>query len=98
MGLTGSISIALRGLTAQQIALETTTNNIANANTPGYTRRRANMQEDSPSFNGSVQVPRGVSVSGIESLRDRVLELRIQQEMQKQSGTESYIQNMSEVQ
>ncbi len=97
MSLTGSISIALRGLTAQQIALETTTNNIANANTPGYTRRRANMEEDSPTFNGSVMVPRGVNVSGIESLRDRVLELRIQQETQQQSGTESYIQSMSEV-
>ena len=95
--LSGSISIALRGLVAQQTALETSTNNIANANTPGYARRRAVMMEDAPSFDGNVMVPRGVSVQSIESLRDRVLELRIQQETQQQSGTESYLSSMSGV-
>ena len=95
--LSGSISIALRGLVAQQTALETSTNNIANSNTPGYARRRAVMMEDAPSFDGNVMVPRGVSVQSIESLRDRVLELRIQQETQQQSGTESYLSSMSGV-
>jgi len=38
------INIAMRGLIAQQRALDTTTHNIANANTEGYTRQRVQLQ------------------------------------------------------
>src|ERR1039458_9820566 len=37
-GLFGSLSVALSGLSVSQQEMETTSNNVANANTPGYTR------------------------------------------------------------
>jgi flagellar hook-associated protein 1 FlgK len=46
--LLGTMSIALGALEAQQAGMEATTNNIANLNTPGYTRRRPLMEEADP--------------------------------------------------
>ncbi|GAW92902.1 flagellar basal body protein, partial [Calderihabitans maritimus] len=39
---------AVRGLKAQQKALEVTGHNIANANTPGYSRQQAIMAATEP--------------------------------------------------
>ena len=39
--LTSSLNIALQSMEANQEALSTTTNNIANANTPGYTEQNS---------------------------------------------------------
>ena len=48
------INIAMRGLIAQQRALDTTTHNIANANTEGYTRQEAVLEAADPISNVSV--------------------------------------------
>ena len=37
-GLYGSLSVALSALSVSQQEMATTSNNVANANTPGYTR------------------------------------------------------------
>ena len=37
-GLNASLAVAVSGLTADQGALEATANNVANVNTPGYSR------------------------------------------------------------
>ena len=43
------LQTALRGLTAAQAAIDTTSHNIANANTPGYSRQQVDLTE-SPSM------------------------------------------------
>ena len=40
----GGLNTAYTGLVAQRRALEVTGQNVANANTPGYSRQRVNMQ------------------------------------------------------
>lgn len=97
MSLFGTISISLRALLADQAALETTTNNIANADTPGYSRRRVVFEEETPVFNGSQAIPRGVTVAKIESVRDRVLELRTINEVQQQSANQAIADNLQSV-
>ncbi len=96
--LFGTISISLRALLADQAALQTATNNIANANTPGYSRRRVNLEEDTPVFNGSVMVPRGVNIASIESLRDRVLELRTYDQVQEQQSQQAIADSLQPTQ
>ena len=44
-GLGTSLSIAVQALTVNQGALDVTTNNIANVNTPGYNRQVAILNE-----------------------------------------------------
>lgn len=95
-GLMGSLSISLRALMAQQASVETSSENIANVNTPGYARRRVVLQEDvnwSPGSVGSA----GVSIQSTESLRDRVLELRILAEQHNQSRDETFVTSMQPI-
>jgi flagellar hook-associated protein 1 len=79
--LTSLLNIASEALLADQAALNATANNVANQNTPGYTREVVSFQSgDSVSLSGETQNS-GVSVT-VSSLRDRVLEQRVQQQAQ----------------
>lgn len=57
------IETTLRGLLAQQRALDVTSHNVANANTPGYTRQQANMTASDP-----LQVVDGTHLATLASL------------------------------
>ena len=47
-GLFGTLSVALSGLSVSQQEMATTSNNVANANTPGYTREVAEIAAGDP--------------------------------------------------
>ncbi|MHB1126216.1 MAG: flagellar hook-associated protein FlgK [Bacillota bacterium] len=79
---------AMRGMKAQQQALTVTGHNIANANTPGFSRQQAVMATTlpftAPTFgrNGSVgQVGTGVDVVEIRRVRDNFLDNQIRSEV-----------------
>jgi flagellar hook-associated protein 1 FlgK len=82
------LQIALRGLQAQQMALNTTGHNIANANTPGYSRQAVDLTTmpalSLPAVSGNsgrgVQLGMGVDVSQIQRIRDRFLDLQYRAE------------------
>lgn len=93
-GLFGTLDVALHSLLTQQGALRATTDNIANMNTPGYTRRRPVIVEEYPAYESGILVGRGASLDSIESIRDRVLDLRISAETQHQSATDAFISSM----
>lgn len=97
-GLLGTLGIATNALMADQGALEVTSNNIANANTPGYTRERADLTEQTPIHLGSLLFGQGVTLQDIQSIRDPVLELRIQQETQNQGQIGAFLGGMNQVQ
>lgn len=70
--MSGIIGNGLSGLLAAQRALQTTSNNIANANTPGYVRQRVNLA----AVNGgdsAIQLGQGVRVAGVERVYDQLL-------------------------
>ncbi|GAK07218.1 flagellar hook-associated protein FlgK [Geomicrobium sp. JCM 19038] len=77
------LQTAYKGLMAQQRALQTTGHNIANANTPGYTRQRVNFNAsqafpapgmNAPSIAG--QIGTGVDVESVQRVRDEFLDLQ----------------------
>ena len=81
------IEIGARSLYTQRTALETTGHNIANANTPGYSRQRVDMGTTDPftvpSFERPAtpgQIGTGVQVEQIRRLRNFFLDLRYRQE------------------
>jgi len=96
-GLFGTMDVALQSLLTQQAALRTTTDNLGNLNSEGYTRRRAVITEERPIFEGSLVLGRGATLASIQSVRDRVLDLRISAEQQQQSASQSFIDSMSTV-
>src|SRR5450755_3109264 len=96
--LFGTMGVALQSLLAQQGALGVVANNVANANTPGYSREIPILEESAPTLSGNTLVGTGVRMSSVESVRDNVLSLRIQQETSQQSGLDSYLNSMNQVQ
>ncbi|GIF24250.1 flagellar hook-associated protein 1 FlgK [Actinoplanes tereljensis] len=77
----GGINTALSSLYAQRRGLDITGQNIANANTEGYTRQRIRMQSQTGSLNPGIysttdQVGNGVTVAAIERGRNQYLEDR----------------------
>jgi flagellar hook-associated protein 1 FlgK len=75
------ITSALSALHAQRRAMEVAGNNIANANTEGYSRQRVNLQSVGTNavagiWSASDGSGLGVNVEGVERLRDSFLESR----------------------
>src|SRR5215469_7922523 len=76
VGLNSSLSIATEALGAQTAALEVASNNIANANTPGYSRQVVSLSSAALAQDGTT-IDEGVSYQGFTSVRDAVLGLAI---------------------
>lgn len=77
----GGINTALTSLYAQRRALDITGQNIANANTEGYTRQRVQMQSQVGSISAAMYAKTdglgtGVAVSDVQRVRDQYLENR----------------------
>lgn len=70
------LHIALSGIRAAQFGLDTASNNIANATTPGYTRQRVDLTTLAPWDAVVGQVGMGVDVAGISRLREVHLDAR----------------------
>jgi flagellar hook-associated protein 1 FlgK len=96
--LAGIMSIAVGALSAQQAAMQISADNVANASTPGFTRQRPVLLEETPEFIGQMIIGRGVSLKGSQSLGDSVLELRLHQQTQRQGAFDAYVNSMSQVQ
>jgi flagellar hook-associated protein 1 FlgK len=89
------IETALRGLRAQQQALEITGHNIANANTPGYTRESATLAASAPLQVAPGQLMgTGVDVTGYQRVRDTFLDVQLRAQTMLQGSsqaTEDYL-------
>ncbi len=85
----GIISIGSKALLAQQKGIYVTGNNIANVNTPGYTRQRVNLSSDVPVNSGIGPVGTGVQALGIERIYQRFLGVQINNETQTRGNWEA---------
>lgn len=64
--MSGILNVATRALMANQTVLQTTGNNIANVNTPGYSRQSAVLETVQGQFTGGGYIGKGVSVATIQ--------------------------------
>lgn len=85
-GLTSSLNIGLTGLQSSQNALNVIGHNIANVNTPGYTREQAALSTMPSLQYGSLLYGTGSTVTSIQSIRNRFLGMQITQATSKQQG------------
>src|ERR1041384_1511614 len=90
------LNIALTSLYAQRRGLDVTGQNIANANTEGYTRQRVNMNSQVGSLSAAMYAKTdglgtGVAVTDVQRLRDEYLETRGRSEQ----ATDSFLKAQS---
>jgi flagellar hook-associated protein 1 len=85
--INAAFSISAQALDADQSALNVVANNVANANTPGYTTESPDWQQDPPIDINGVLTGEGAIETGATSQRDRVLDERLDQQQQQASAS-----------
>ena len=93
MSLFGLFDIGRSALMASQTGIAVTSNNIANVNTPGYSRQEVILEIANPVASGRGFIGRGVTVSGIRRNYDGFLQMQLLG--QEQNRGRSYALNRS---
>ncbi len=96
--INSAFSLISGALNAEQSGLSIIAGNVANANTPGYTRETPNWQENTPITINGVSYGAGVTETGATSLRDRVLLERLDQQQQLASASSARLDALNNVQ
>ena len=96
--INSALSLMTGALDADQEALNVVANNVANANTPGYTVEKPDWQENAPIDVGSLLIGDGVTETGATSQRDRVLEERLDQQQQLASASSTRLTALNTMQ
>lgn len=88
---------ATLALNASHRALEVTGQNIANINTPGYTRQRLDIKSlylrggEFYNSNPNARIGFGVEITGVSQLRDPFLDIQYRNQMAKLGTTDSQV-------
>lgn len=82
---------AASGLLAFQRAIATTSQNIANVNTEGYSRQRIDLDAVSPTSHYAGAVGRGVRVENIERLHNEFSTQRVVESSSAHAGEETHL-------
>ena len=75
--MASDISIGLSGLLTAQSAMQTIGHNIANANTPGYSRQSLSISARTPDMGIYGPVGSGVTIDTIKRIKDELLNSQI---------------------
>lgn len=78
MSLSEALNIGTRGLVASQTALDIVGQNVTNANTEGYTRKRLNLESLSRLDGRFGEMGFGVDMVEVQAIRDELLDRQIQ--------------------
>ncbi|HXW90278.1 MAG TPA: flagellar hook-associated protein FlgK [Terriglobales bacterium] len=97
-GLLSSLLIATQALDVDQGAMDVTANNIANVNTPDYSREVPDLAEQTPVEVGNLTVGTGVTLAQIQSVRDQVLTLQIAEQTAQQNGAQTELNALQQIQ
>ncbi|MGD9301407.1 MAG: flagellar hook-associated protein FlgK [Desulfobacterales bacterium] len=79
-GIYGVLNLAGNALLTQQKAINVTGNNIANVNTPGYSRQKLVMETETPMQSSIGMMGNGVEAVSVERVYDRFLGVQINNE------------------
>lgn len=90
-------SASLSGMNAAQYALTTTEHNIANANTPGYTRQQVLVNSRQAQATGAGFLGQGVDVVGVRRIYDQFLTTQVRQEQSQASYLTTYLTAMKQM-
>ena len=75
--MTDLLNLGTTALSATQTALSTTSHNISNINTEGYSRQRAEFATHPANFEGGFYVGSGVNISTVERMFDNFLAVQV---------------------
>jgi len=77
MGLSTALEIGKTGLNIYRVATEVTSQNIANVNTPGYSRQRIIMESAPPTTSNGFPLGSGVRIATVERYYDGLIQKQL---------------------
>lgn len=77
MGINSLFNIGESAVTAQRLAIEVTSQNIANVNTAGYSRQRAIMETGPTVMSAGISIGSGVRMAEVQRFYDSLLQKQI---------------------
>ncbi len=96
--ISSAMNLVSQAIDANQAALNIVSNNVANANTDGYTEETAQWQENSSVTISGISYGQGATVTGAVSQRDLVLNERLNQQQQLYSASSTRLTALDSVQ
>ncbi len=93
----GSLGIALTGLSAAQAGIRTTQHNISNINTAGFRRQEVGYTALNPSFLGTAFFGAGVGVSTVRSLYSQFQDSQVLVDQAQLSRSQAYATQASQI-
>ena len=92
------LETALRGILAQQRAIDVTGHNIANASTPGYSRQTANLVTTQPMADTPAGLlGTGVDVQSYQRVRDSYIDVQLRAQTMLKGYAEAQQNGLSQV-
>ncbi len=88
MSLNSAIQIGQSALTASQIGLQVSGNNLANSATPGYSRQRASFSPVGGASQGNISIGRGVLTDSVRRQIDSALQSRLYNGLSRESAAQ----------
>jgi len=85
------LNIGTSALTTAQTALSTTSNNISNVNTEGYSRQRADQVTRPSNYEGGFYLGAGVTVSSVERIYDSFLANQVRSYTSQEAQQSSFL-------
>ncbi|TSA10909.1 MAG: flagellar hook-associated protein FlgK [Deltaproteobacteria bacterium] len=96
-GVNAVLSIARTALLTQQMAVEVTSHNVANVNTPGYSRQQLVMEPNNSTTIGLGQIGTGVQGQAIIRYHDKFMTAKVNQQVSSMTGFEAKKSSMKVV-
>ncbi|NYE61371.1 flagellar hook-associated protein 1 FlgK [Duganella sp. 1224] len=91
------LSIGKSGLLAAQVGLSTTSNNITNANTPGYSRQVAIQGDTGTQYQGFGYVGTGTEIQAVRRYYDNFLATSLRNAEANQASLDAYSNQISQI-
>ena len=93
-GLLGTLNTAKSGMNVSQVAIQTTSHNISNINTPGYSRQKVSQTASSPYSNpamnssfGAGQIGTGAQINDVTRIRNSFYDYQFRSESHEYGTT-----------
>lgn len=96
-GVNAVLSIARTALLTQQLAIEVTSHNVANVNTPGYSRQQLVMEPNNSTTIGLGEIGTGVHGQAIIQYHDKFMTAKVNQQVSSMTGFEAKKSSMKVV-
>lgn len=91
------LQIGISGLNASRYGLETTSHNISNSNTEGYSRQQIVQGTAIPAYSGSGFLGQGTTVDNVRRVYSGFLNLQVQQAQSQSNYYSSYLSQINQV-